>query len=186
MPRRVCAWKIELLGVLEMSNDLYKTFIKEYLQEQGIFPSQWSEYKVLYNRYRVRCLKYSPTNYSAFLNLCTFAKQTKKSCGAKDLGESRPKERPFNEKKWWKDQKKEWKDYKLRMKHYRDDRIHNTTQIEMSEKGRMKDFPPYMFLQAMRCLSGRLPAECFPENLSDYREELQNILDEERGVFENL
>lgn len=153
-------------------------WIRAYLKEQGADASGWEEYKVLYNRYAARIRKYHPENYNQFINLCTFSKLTKKNCGAKDLGkESKPKESPFNEEKWWKSQKKEWKEYKLRMQHYRDGRILNTTQIEMSEKGRMKDFPPYTFKFALRCLKGIYPTECFPAELEDYREELQSYLE---------
>lgn len=159
-------------------------WIRSYLKEQGADISDWEEYKVLYNRYAGRIRKYHPENYEQFLTTCTFAKQTKKECGAKDLGESKPKERPFDEEKWWKDQKKEWELYKLRMQHYRDDRIHN--QKQQGETGREKDLIPYAFKLALKCLAGRIPIECYPEELEVYREELQNLLDEETFLSLNV
>ena len=67
-----------------------------------------------------------------------------------------PKEPFFNEARWIKDEIKEWDQYKLRMKHYREDKIRNFLQTEKSEKAKMKDFPPYLFKFAMKCLSGTL------------------------------
>lgn len=167
-----------------MSNNLYGGFIRKYLQELGIPSSPWKDIQTIYCMYRARCLKFKPTNYEQFLTTCTFAKQTKKECGAKDLGESKPKERPFDEEKWWKDQKKEWELYKLRMQHYRDDRIHN--QKQQGETGREKDLIPYAFKLALKCLAGRIPIECYPEELEVYREELQNLLDEETFLSLNV
>lgn len=148
----------------------YADWIKDYLKSQGADASNWDEYKILYNRYAARIRKYNPENYASFVNLCTFAKQTKKSCGARDLGESKPKERPFNEEKWWKDEKKEWEEYKARMQRYREDRIHNHEQINKE-----KDYMPYMFKFSLRCLAGVYPIECYPEELESYREELQEF-----------
>lgn len=152
----------------------YAEWIRQYLKEQGADISNWDEYKVLYNRYAIRIRKYNPENYEQFLATCTFQKLTKKSCGARDLGESKPKERPFNEEKFWKDQKKEWGEWKKRMQHYRDDRIHN--QKQQGETGREKDRMPYMFSIALKCLGGTYPIECFPERLEEFRKELLELL----------
>lgn len=159
----------------------YAEWIKQYLKEQGADTSNWDEYKVLYNRYAVRIRKYNPKNYEQFKNLCTFQKLTKKSCGARDLGESKPKEPYFNEERWFKDELRGYNDYKVRMARYRDDLVRNQEKVN-EEKDRI----PYLFLLAIRCLSGRLPEECFPEVLSDYREELQRMLDEQRRSFKEL
>lgn len=42
---------------------------------------------------------------------------------------------------------------------------------------------PWLIKYALRCLSGVYPAECFPECLSDYREELQNLLDKQKEAY---
>lgn len=42
---------------------------------------------------------------------------------------------------------------------------------------------PWLIKYALRCLSGVYPAECFPESLSDYREELQNLLDKQKEAY---
>lgn len=42
---------------------------------------------------------------------------------------------------------------------------------------------PWLIRYALKCLSGVYPAECFPESLSDYREELQNLLDKQREAY---
>lgn len=42
---------------------------------------------------------------------------------------------------------------------------------------------PYLVRYALRCLSRVYPAECFPEPLNSYREELQNLLDKQREAY---
>lgn len=160
----------------------YADWIMDYLRSQGEDTSSWESYHTLYLRYVGRVKKFHPTSYEQFVNLCTFPKKTKKECRTKDLKE--PKEPPFNEEKWWKSQKKEWGEWKKRMQHYRDDRIHN--QKQQGETGRWKDFPPYTFKFALKCLSGRIPIECYPKELEVYREELQNLLDEETFLSLNV
>ena len=176
-------------------------WIKKYLSEQGIDVSDWEEYQPYYNRYAARCKKYAPENYEQFLNLCTFRVQKKYVCGLKDPGDyekelggwgkkvNEPKEprepksptirEPhFNEERYYKDQRKDFEAWKLRMKRYQDGKI--TNQAQQGETGKWKDFPPYMFKLAIRCLSGIYPLECYPEELNEYREELQNILNEQK------
>ena len=42
---------------------------------------------------------------------------------------------------------------------------------------------PWLIKCALRCLSGVYPAECFPEVLNDYKEELQELLSEQKEAF---
>ena len=154
----------------------YADWIMAYLEEQGEDTSNWKSYHTLYLRYAGRVKKFHPENYEQFLATCTFSKKTKKE--PKEPGTEEPIV-PFNEKKYWKEQEKEWKEYKARMKHYRDERITNLKQ--QGETGKWKDFPPCMFKFALRCLSGRIPEECFPERLNGYREELKSLLDDQKG-----
>ena len=42
---------------------------------------------------------------------------------------------------------------------------------------------PWLIRYALKCLSGEYPAECFPESLNSYKEELQNLLDKQKEVF---
>lgn len=61
------------------------------------------------------------------------------------------------------------------------DRIPN----ENSDRDRyhyMFEFP-WLIKFALRCLGGLYPIECFPESLSDYREELQKLLDKQRESY---
>lgn len=150
-------------------------WIMAYLEEQGEDTSDWKSYHTLYLRYAGRIKKYHPENYEQFLTTCTFAKQTKKECGAKDLGSPKQKEPYFNEERYWKDQRKDWEVYKTRMEHYRDEKIRN--QEKVNEE---KDLMPYEFKFALKCLGGTYPIEAFPEELEEYREELQNMLNDQK------
>ena len=180
-------------------------WIRSYLQTQGIDTSSWDEYKTLYLRYRARIRKYKPTTYQEFLNTCTFRKQRKRGVGAEDLGDyslelggwgkkkvkkpkvlkelkiSIPEDPPFPMEKWIKGQKKDFEEWKKRMFRYREDKIRNLMQ--QGENGRMKDWMPYLFKFALKCLSGTYPIECFPESLEGYKEELQNLLNSEQIFF---
>lgn len=42
---------------------------------------------------------------------------------------------------------------------------------------------PYLIKYALKCLSSTFPKECFPEVLSDYREELQDLLDKQKESY---
>lgn len=42
---------------------------------------------------------------------------------------------------------------------------------------------PWLIKYALRCLSGVYPAECFPEVLNDYKEELQELLNKQREAY---
>ena len=42
---------------------------------------------------------------------------------------------------------------------------------------------PYLVRYALKCLSGVYPAECFPEPLNSYREELQELLNKQKEVY---
>lgn len=42
---------------------------------------------------------------------------------------------------------------------------------------------PWLIKYALRCLSEVYPAECFPEPLNSYREELQNLLDKQKEAY---
>lgn len=42
---------------------------------------------------------------------------------------------------------------------------------------------PWLIKYALRCLGGTIPEECYPESLSDYREELQNLLDKQKESY---
>lgn len=177
-------------------------WIKDYLKSQNVEISNWEEYGPLYNRYSARIRKYNPQNYQQFINLCTFKKQRKNRSGAEDLGDwsrelggwkkkveprepREPKVKPreprepgsfhptFNEERYWRDQKQEWKEWKARMARYRDDKIRNLTQ--QGEQGRLKDYMPYTFKFAIRCLAGVYPIECYPEALEEYKEELMTF-----------
>ena len=143
----------------------YAKWIKAYLNSQGIFTGK--EYSILYNRYKARCLKYTPQSYESFLNLCTFDKLRNKKGQEVTLD----KPRPFNEEKWIKEQKKQWEEYKDRMERYRSDKIRNLSQVN-----EQKDKMPYLFKFALRCLTGKYPIECYPESLEEYREELLKLL----------
>lgn len=153
------------------------TWIREFLKAKNIDTSNWEAYMREYNFYAARVRKYNPENYGQFINTCTFPKQGSKGPSCPRI----PEEKPFNEEKWYKAQKKEWEDWKARMQRYRDGLIRN--QEQQGETGRARDFMPYLFKYALRCLSGEIPEECFPERLNEYRKELQNILDEQRKEF---
>lgn len=42
---------------------------------------------------------------------------------------------------------------------------------------------PWLIKYALRCLSGVYPAECFPEVLNDYKEELQELLNKQKEDY---
>lgn len=42
---------------------------------------------------------------------------------------------------------------------------------------------PWLIKYALRCLDGVYPAECFPEPLNSYKEELQNLLDKQKEAY---
>lgn len=42
---------------------------------------------------------------------------------------------------------------------------------------------PWLIKYALRCLSGVYPAECFPEVLNDYKEELQELLNKQKEAY---
>lgn len=42
---------------------------------------------------------------------------------------------------------------------------------------------PWLIKYALRCLSGVYPAECFPEPLNSYKEELKELLNKQKEVF---
>ena len=42
---------------------------------------------------------------------------------------------------------------------------------------------PWLIRYALKCLSGVYPAECFPESLNSYKEELQNLLDKQKEAY---
>ena len=42
---------------------------------------------------------------------------------------------------------------------------------------------PWLIKYALKCLGGTIPEECYPESLSDYREELQNLLDKQKEAY---
>ena len=42
---------------------------------------------------------------------------------------------------------------------------------------------PWLIRYALKCLGGTYPIECFPESLNDYREELRELLDEQRESY---
>lgn len=42
---------------------------------------------------------------------------------------------------------------------------------------------PWLIRYALRCLSGVYPAECFPEPLNSYREELQELLNKQKKAY---
>lgn len=42
---------------------------------------------------------------------------------------------------------------------------------------------PWLIKYALRCLRGTIPEECYPDSLSDYREELQSLLDKQREAY---
>lgn len=42
---------------------------------------------------------------------------------------------------------------------------------------------PWLIKYALKCLSGVYPAECFPEPLNNYKEELQNLLDKQKEAY---
>lgn len=42
---------------------------------------------------------------------------------------------------------------------------------------------PWLIKYALRCLSGVYPAECFPEVLNNYKEELQELLEKQREMY---
>ena len=42
---------------------------------------------------------------------------------------------------------------------------------------------PWLIRYALKCLSGVYPAECFPEVLNDYKEELQELLEKQREAY---
>lgn len=42
---------------------------------------------------------------------------------------------------------------------------------------------PWLIRYALRCLGGTIPEECYPDSLSDYREELQSLLDKQKEMY---
>lgn len=42
---------------------------------------------------------------------------------------------------------------------------------------------PWLIRYALKCLGGTFPIECFPESLTDYKEELQELLDKQREAY---
>ena len=42
---------------------------------------------------------------------------------------------------------------------------------------------PWLIRYALKCLSGVYPAECFPEVLNDYKEELKELLEKQREAY---
>ena len=42
---------------------------------------------------------------------------------------------------------------------------------------------PWLIRYALKCLGGIIPEECYPECLSDYREELQSLLDKQKEAY---
>lgn len=52
--------------------------------------------------------------------------------------------------------------------------------IEAGVESRNLTAFPWLIKYALRCLVGIIPEECYPDSLSDYREELQNLLEKQR------
>lgn len=42
---------------------------------------------------------------------------------------------------------------------------------------------PWLIRYALKCLGGTFPIECYPDALTDYREELQELLDKQRESY---
>ena len=42
---------------------------------------------------------------------------------------------------------------------------------------------PWLIRYALKCLGGTIPAECFPEPLNNYREELQELLNKQKKAY---
>ena len=42
---------------------------------------------------------------------------------------------------------------------------------------------PWLIRYALKCLGGTIPEECYPDSLSDYREELQSLLDKQKEAY---
>lgn len=42
---------------------------------------------------------------------------------------------------------------------------------------------PWLIKYALKCLGGTIPEECYPDSLSDYREELQSLLDKQKEMY---
>ena len=42
---------------------------------------------------------------------------------------------------------------------------------------------PWLIRYALKCLGGTIPKECYPDSLSDYREELQSLLDKQKEMY---
>lgn len=42
---------------------------------------------------------------------------------------------------------------------------------------------PWLIRYALKCLGGTIPEECYPDSLSDYREELQSLLDKQKEMY---
>ena len=42
---------------------------------------------------------------------------------------------------------------------------------------------PWLIRYALRCLGGTIPAECFPESLNGYKEELKELLNKQREAY---
>ncbi len=43
---------------------------------------------------------------------------------------------------------------------------------------------PWLVRYALKCLGGTFPIECFPDTLTDYKDELKSLLDKQREAFE--
>lgn len=185
----------------------YQEFIKRYLREEGITYSNWKEIQPLYLRYRARCLKMQPENYEQFLNLCTFEStraNTKYDMHANLL---EGKHRIHFCKK---DQKRKYRDiqgtgqqaranYKLNykdwsyLKYALADYEAVKSLIEEFENGQHTAAVgdnnqyyyqyPYLVRYALKCLGGTIPAECFPEPLNSYKEELQELLNKQKEAY---
>ena len=42
---------------------------------------------------------------------------------------------------------------------------------------------PWLIKYALKCLGGTIPEECFPESLTNYREELEELLNKQKGAY---
>lgn len=182
----------------------YKQWILNYLKEQGVDLSCYERYKPLYLRYRARCLKLKPTTEHAFRNLCTFESTRantkydmhanlleekhkihfykKEATGSKDIICRLRKDYKLNYKYWsyLKDELADYEAVKSLIEEFENGQ--HTAAVGDNNHDLLLNYP-WLIRYALKCLGGTIPEECYPESLSDYREELQSLLNKQRKVY---
>lgn len=182
----------------------YQVFVKRYLTEQDIPLSPWESVKPLYLRYRARCLKLQPETYEQFRNLCTFnpsrktkydikgelkegekvgweKKDRKEATGSRDVVCIR-KDYRLAHKDWsyLKDELADYEAVKALIEEFENGQ--HTAAVRSNKHDLLLNYP-WLIKYALKCLSGVYPAECFPEPLNSYKEELKELLNKQKEAY---